>query len=669
MYRCVFVSFVLAAAFAAPVSAEEYSYVDLIGRLTDMERLAVLPDEGERCSQWSSWDRASRYDDQKQQYINWEANGDGTGIIGKEGQTSVFAEIDGPGVIWRTWSAQDGPGHVKIYLDGNDKPAVDLPFSGYFDCKHEPFTRAALVHKTALGLNNYTPIPFQKSCRITADAEWGRYYHFTYTTYPKGTKLPTFSMKLTEAESKALDRANDILSRCGSDPAGTRAGEKVVVNDVSLKPGANQVVLNWDHAAAFTAIKVKMDAPSGEDAYDLLRQVTMSISWDGQKNPSVWAPLGDFFGTAPGENLYRSLPLGMTSEGYYCYWFMPFKRANINLTNDSQETVRLHLEVTVAPLDRPIERYGRFHAKWHRDSDLDSGRQIDWTMLKTQGRGRFCGVMLHVWNPRGGWWGEGDEKFFVDGEKFPSTFGTGSEDYFGYAWCNPTLFANCYHNQTISMNNKGHISVNRWHVADNIPFSRSFEGAIEKYYPNNKPTLYACTTYWYLDTEGVDHYKPAPVDQRIGYWGPIEVYRVKDAIEGESMTIISTSGGNAATQDMSGYSEGWSGEAHLWWTGAKPGDTLKLALPVKKAGTYKLTGQLTKAIDYGIVAVKVDGKEVKGSPFDLFNKGVIATGQLEMGIFELDKGQHTVTAEIVGANADAVKSHMFGLDYLKLDPQ
>ena len=70
-------------------------------------------------------------------------------------------------------------------------------------------------------------------------------------------------------------------------------------------------------------------------------------------------------------------------------------------------------------------------------------RAIDWTMLHTQGRGRFVGVELHVWNPKGGWWGEGDEKFYIDGEKFPSTFGTGSEDYFGYAWCNPTPFQNC----------------------------------------------------------------------------------------------------------------------------------------------------------------------------------------------------------------------------------
>ena len=89
--------------------------------------------------------------------------------------------------------------------------------------------------------------------------------------------------------------------------------------------------------------------------------------------------------------------------------------------------------------------------------------------------------MLHVWNPRGGWWGEGDEKFFVDGEKFPSTFGTGSEDYFGYAWCDPHLFQRPYHAQTMTQMNKGHQSVLRWHITDNVPFETSFEGCIEKY--------------------------------------------------------------------------------------------------------------------------------------------------------------------------------------------
>ena len=139
-------------------------------------------------------------------------------------------------------------------------------------------------------------------------------------------------------------------------------------------------------------------------------------------------------------------------------------------------------------------------------------------MLQTEGRGRFCGVMLHVWNPRGGWWGEGDEKLFVDGEKFPSTIGTGSEDYFGYAWCNPNLFQRPYHCQTMDQKNKGHQSVFRWHLVDNVPFQKSFEAYIEKYYRNDRGTLYALTAQWYLAPGGVDPYDPVPVQQHDGYY-------------------------------------------------------------------------------------------------------------------------------------------------------
>jgi hypothetical protein len=326
------------------------------------------------------------------------------------------------------------------------------------------------------------------------------------------------------------------------------------------------------------------------------------------------------------------------------------------------------LWATYEPLRKPIEQFGRFHAKWHRDAFLPEDpvrRKIDWTMLKTEGRGRFCGVMLHVWNPRGSWWGEGDEKFFVDGEKFPSTIGTGSEDYFGYAWCNPTLFQNAYHDQTISMNNRGHISVNRWHIRQH-PFQKSFEAAIEKYYPNGKPTLYAATTYWYQAAGQIDPYEPVPVDQRTGYWGPIEVFKIKGALEGEELKILSKTGGNPAPQDLSMFGSGWSNEAHLWWIEAKPGDTLELAIPVEKAGTYRLKMQLTKAIDYGIVQLSLDGKKL-GDPIDLFNDGVIATGALDMGTHDLSQGRHVLKVEIVGANEKAVKSYMFGLDYVKLE--
>ena len=108
-------------------------------------------------------------------------------------------------------------------------------------------------------------------------------------------------------------------------------------------------------------------------------------------------------------------------------------------------------------------------------------------MLTTAGRGQYCGVMLHVWNPEGNWWGEGDEKFFVDGEKVLSISGTGTDDYLDYAWRGRylLLFAKSYYAQTIAegkapvsgkerdLANRGHISVNRWHLADNVPFQQS----------------------------------------------------------------------------------------------------------------------------------------------------------------------------------------------------
>ena len=176
------------------------------------------------------------------------------------------------------------------------------------------------------------------------------------------------------------------------------------------------------------------------------------------------------------------------------------KQATIKVTNDGAVDRTIRYEVVHAPLSRPFRGLGYFHAKWHRDLEpLPEDRFPDWRILQATGRGRFCGVMLHVWNPRGGWWGEGDEKFFVDGEKFPSTIGTGSEDYFGYAWCHPGLFQYAFHCQTMTENNRGHQSVLRWHITDNIPFHTSFEACIEKYYPNSGGTLYACLPCFYQE--------------------------------------------------------------------------------------------------------------------------------------------------------------------------
>ncbi|UCD29100.1 MAG: DUF2961 domain-containing protein, partial [Planctomycetota bacterium] len=516
MKKLILVTIISFLLISIASAAEEYSYIDLVNQLTDLERLAVLPQAGEKCAQFSSYDRKSKFDEASGKYIDWSANADGTGIIRKEGDKLVLAEMDGPGCIWRIWSAKPQKGHVRIYLDGSAEPAVDLPFIGYFDKQNEPFTYPALVHTVAAGWNCYVPIPYQKSCKIVADQDWGKYYQFTYTTYPKGTTLPTFKRELSADEKAALAIANRFLETLPRNPHANVPGSTVEKQGFAIDPGEVLDIARLTGKRAITAIVVSVDGLKPPVDRDILRELILTIHWDGEKSPSVWTPLGDFFGTGPGANKYKSLPLGVTDKGLYSFWYMPFeKEAFLQIKNVGDKARNINFEITHAPVTKPIETLGRFHAKWHRDEFLPPDperRAIDWTMLKTSGHGRFVGVVLNVWNPKGSWWGEGDEKFYIDGEKFPSTFGTGSEDYFGYAWCNPTLFENCYHNQTLNeRQNAGFISVNRWHITDNIPFMKSFEGAIEKYYPNDRPTLYNCVAYWYLAPGGSDEYEPTTI--------------------------------------------------------------------------------------------------------------------------------------------------------------
>ena len=226
-------TFVLCALASAGRAAETLSYGDLVHRLTDLSRLAVLPQPGEQGAQWSSYDRASQYDEKTGKYVHWDANGDGQGIIRKEGDQVVMAEMKGPGCIWRIWSAAAGKGHVKIFLDDQETPVVDLPFADYFDGKHAPFNYSALSYNLAdvgcSGQNLYLPLPYRKSCKIVADKEWGNYFHFGYKSYPAGTVLPTFSAKLVAQHADQLKAVDQFFAKkLGTDPAGKRAGQETI---------------------------------------------------------------------------------------------------------------------------------------------------------------------------------------------------------------------------------------------------------------------------------------------------------------------------------------------------------------------------------------------------------------------------------------------------------
>lgn len=111
---------------------KKITYPELINRLVDLEYLAKPPLKGEFSGSFSSYDRNSKYDFDTKSYVNWHANRDGTGYVRKENNNIVVFEQDGPGVIWRVWSALALSGHIKIYIDNQKTPIIDKPFSDFF---------------------------------------------------------------------------------------------------------------------------------------------------------------------------------------------------------------------------------------------------------------------------------------------------------------------------------------------------------------------------------------------------------------------------------------------------------------------------------------------------------------------------------------------------------
>jgi putative membrane-bound dehydrogenase-like protein len=142
--------------------------------------------------------------------------------------------------------------------------------------------------------------------------------------------------------------------------------------------------------------------------------------------------------------------------------------------------------------------------------------------------------------------------------------------------------------------------------------------------------------------------------------------KVPGAIEGEALKVLRRTGGSSAAQGMESFGRDlWSGNSQLWWTGGRPGDRLELAIPVEKDGTYRLEAALTRARDYGVVQLWLDGKKIEGA-IDLYNPAVVTTGAVLLAELPLEKGEHVLAVEILGANPQAVKAYMFGLDYVLL---
>ncbi|MFH1730694.1 MAG: glycoside hydrolase family 172 protein [Planctomycetota bacterium] len=522
------IAFIVSSAAATVSAAERYTYADLVGRLTDLQRLATPVVPGEKTSASTSHDRGMSYDPRTDTYRNWAANGDGGGGIRREGNAQVMVDLKGPGVLWRIWSALAGGGHIKIFIDGNETPVVDKPFHAWFDGLHKEYPNLAMT--LSRGRNEFVPISFSKSCKVTLGPGWGQYFHCTHTLFPKGTEVEPFPGFTKEVVAR-LKKASDAWGRRGANPYPSDAGAAGKKKTLTIQPGKSESV-SLAGAGAIRALKVTpLELPGDRIAQeDILRELTISMFWDGGASPGVWAPLGDFFATSPGINPFKTLAMGSIDGTFYSYWYMPYADgAQIVFTNDGKAPRKLAIELETVALEKATAaRLLRFSAAWHSDdfTGLDpkrfrrrgGDRWPDWPLLIVEGKGRYVGMTEHIWK-FGGWWGEGDEKFFIDGEKYPSTVGTGSEDYIGYAWAAGPPFIT-FDSALAAVSRlrpdaQEDTSVCRFHVCDDLPFSKSFQGFIEVM-PNGdcRPCVYDTCVYWYAERGVKNPYPAVPLARR-----------------------------------------------------------------------------------------------------------------------------------------------------------
>lgn len=660
------------------------SYSEVVHRMTDMKRLALLPELGESSGMFSSYDRKSEFNEETNQFINWSANNDGLSpqYIRKEGENMVLAEMEGPGAIVRIWSASPKQGHIKVYIDGNEEPTIDLPFIDFFNIeKFQPFSFPNLVYETnAKGFNNYVPITFQKSIKIVGEPDWGQYYHFNYITFPKNVTVESFKKDLDEESIKALRLTNGLLENKVLEVLNDDSNqfEEILLE---LDPGETKTIFKIHGSKAVNSLQIKLSDFPEEKIKEVYRKTILVGKWDNEVDPSIWSPIGDFFGSAPGFNQYKTLPMGMKDDGWmYSKWYMPFeKSADFSIENHSSHPIQIKVRVTYEKIENNITKHGRFHAKWHRDVDSVSKEQWpDWTVLKTSGRGRFVGMFLSVWNPKGGsckvfggegqhWWGEGDEKFFVDGETFPSTFGTGTEDYFGYAWCIPNYFQQAYHSQNFTQGNMGYQSLNRWQIIDNVPFQKSFEGYLEKYFPNEWPTQYACVAYWYLSPEGEDPLGITPESQLYGFETNYEVFKEKNVVEGEDLKVLSNSGGWYSTDVFSDETlfNSVSGHKMLLWFGKKgEKSVLDIDAGTLEPGIYSIWAHTVNFEDGGDFSVTVNGEKlVQSINCQIENRQ--STSLQKLGTVQISKEDIHLSIKW----SEEVEGKRLALDYLKFQPE
>ncbi|MCR9244167.1 MAG: DUF2961 domain-containing protein [bacterium] len=626
---------------------------ELLGRMAEHDWLWRAPAVGERCIQFSSFDRRSAAgpDDADAWYAN-DDRGNYLRVEEREGREEhVMVDVEGAGLLTRIWSANPS-GELFFYLDGELTWTVDF---GELCSGRLPGVPEPLAGVRARGANCYLPMPFARSLKVTASAG-DCYYQCNVTTLPAASAVESFDPKMLSAHADELAKFGERLAYAG--PRFRSDVDRGVHRRLVRRGRLVREFGVWFH-----------DVPEDADLGELLRQVLLVVRCGDEE--TVRVPLPDFFCAGADWRPWRSRYLQVSRTEAGCAWPMPMPDGGsigLEIEGDLQGmTVGLR-RLTQVPLRErdPL----LFRASYHQRTKFSSRPFGDHLVLDAKGTGRFVGCSLLVKNPTRGWWGEGDEKFYVDGEAFPSTFGTGTEDYFGYAWCSPELFSSPFHAQVQcdGPGNYGFTALHRTHVLDSVPFQRSMRFDLEVWHWVEGLALdYASVAYWYGAPgarSGLPAVPPA-VERRLERLPPPPVFVADGVVEGESLRVVACTGGEHEVQDMSHYEQQFSQDGQRWWKHGERGDTLVLAVPVPEAGRYRVLGAFCRANDYGIVQLTLADQKL-GGEFDAYHGRVASTGKKELGVVELAAGEAMLRVTILGKHDKAHPAHMFGLDYLEL---
>lgn len=425
----------------------------------------------------------------------------------------------------------------------------------------------------------------------------------------------------------ALDRPHDYKSQRASTSAAAWATDNT--DFIELEPGKTATLATLAGPGRITHMWFTYATPERSSS----RRLTLRIYWDGETNPSVEAPLGDFFGVGHGMDAeLNSIPVRVTANGRArnCYWPMPFgKSARIELTNDGLSPVRrLYFQADWRQVPSLTAGTPYFHARYRQQDHLGKGRYV---VLDAEGKGHYVGTVMSVRANAGGWFGEGDDFFFIDGEKEPSLRGTGTEDYVGDAWEFRQFDGPYYGVPVYEGNGPGTLtSYYRWHIADPIAFEKSLRFEIEHTGPpsitatgayTERADDFASVAFWYQVEPHRAFGSVPPVEERLGY-------SLADTQEVTLDTARSIQGGTLSIVRRS-----------VVFAATGPGSTVEVDFEIKKPGRWNLSIYFPQGPDSGTYQVFLDG-EAAGSPRSFYSPNAVVPPARSIGTLGFTPGRH-----------------------------